>query len=107
MIMRRMLRCQTFSDLILNAPLCVSQPIAPNARLPQTHHLLYLNILFAVLCDKVLCVLVESLAVVLVLVGNSTFDGIIGLGSGEDLADEDEDVADLVRRLPLVGAEHA
>lgn len=44
---------------------------------------------------------------VLVLVGNSTFDGIIRLRCREDLADEDQDVANLVWWLPLVGAEHA
>lgn len=44
---------------------------------------------------------------VLVLVGNSTFDGIIRLRCREDLADEDQNVANLVWWLPLVGAEHA
>lgn len=44
---------------------------------------------------------------VLVLVGNSTFDGIIRLGCREDLAYENQNIANLVWWLPLVGAEHA
>ena len=63
--------------------------------------------LLAVLCDEFLCVLLKDFAVVLVLVGNSTFDGIIRLGRSEDLTDEHQDVANLVWRLPLVGTEHA
>ena len=63
--------------------------------------------LLAVLCDEFLCILLKNLRVVLVLVGNSTFDGIIRLGRSEDLTDEHQNVANLVRGLPLVGAEHA
>lgn len=63
--------------------------------------------LLAVLCDELLCVLLKDFPVVLVLVGNSTFDGIIRLGRSEDLTDEHQNVANLVWGLPLVGAEHA
>lgn len=44
---------------------------------------------------------------ILVLVGDSTFDGIIRLRGREDLTDEDQNVANLVWWLPLVGTEHA
>lgn len=65
------------------------------------------QVLLAVLCDELLRVLLKDVPVVLVLVGNSTFDGIIRLGRSEDLTDEHQDVADLVWGLPLVGTEHA
>jgi hypothetical protein len=65
------------------------------------------QVLLAVLCDEFLCVLLKDFAVVLVLVGNSTFDGIIGLGRSQDLTDEHQYVANLVWGLPLIGAQHA
>jgi len=67
----------------------------------------WIQVLLAVLCDEFLCVLLKDFPVVLVLVGNSTFDGIIRLGRSEDLTDEHQDVANLVWGLPLVGTEHA
>jgi hypothetical protein len=64
------------------------------------------QVLLAVLCDEFLCILLKDFAVVLVLVGNSTFDGIIGLGRSQDLTDEHQNVANLVWGFPLVGAQH-
>lgn len=51
--------------------------------------------------------LLECSLVVLELVRNTRLDRIIRLRSGEDSPDQREHVLDLVRRLPLVGTQHA
>lgn len=60
-----------------------------------------------VLGDPVFGNLLKLLGVALVLVGDTSFDGVIGLRSGEDYANEGEDVPDAVWRLPGVAAKDA
>ena len=60
-----------------------------------------------VLLDPVTSHFLKLFAVALVLVGNARLNGVVRVRLDQQVASHVEDGGDLVRRLPLVSAEHA
>jgi hypothetical protein len=87
--------------------------VSPNAReckincvyLPKSLRLCYPAPSLCVALDPVLCALLKSCTVLAVLVGDGRLDRIVRVGLDKQRLNEAQDGDDLVRRLPLVGAE--